>query len=70
MKKEDTNSIIKRLEAMGYEVKKIVKTKRHTFELPEELLGEFLKIQSESKMLVKDALAEAIEDWIAKKKSI
>lgn len=59
---------IKELEKAGFKVKKVVPTTKKTFEVPEELLNQFMAVVKEKDLKVKDAIAEALEQWVKGKK--
>ena len=63
---EKTSKIIKDLEKKGFKVKKVVETTKKTFEIPVELLDQFIRIVREKKMKIKEAVEQAISDWVKK----
>ncbi len=65
---QKTQKQIKELEKMGYIVKRAVKTTKHTFEVEDDTLAQFLKVVARREMKIKSAVAEALEDWLAKQK--
>lgn len=58
---------IKTLEKLGYTVKLNKPCVKKTFEIEIELLKKFNDIQAESGLKVKDAINEALSDWIKKR---
>lgn len=54
------------LERAGYEVKRRVTWVKHSFQVDERRLKDFQKVVSEQQVFVKDALDEALADWVAK----
>lgn len=59
---------IKELEKAGFKVKKVVKTTKKTFEVPEDLISQFMDLVNSRGLKVKDAIAEALQDYINKKR--
>jgi hypothetical protein len=55
------------LEKLGYKVKLSKPSVKKTFEIEVELLESFMDIQKKSDIKVKDALHEALSDWVNKK---
>jgi hypothetical protein len=56
------------LEKLGYKVKISKPSIKKTFEIEAELLESFMDLQKKSNIKVKDALHEALTDWIKKRR--
>ncbi len=56
------------LERAGFEVKRKVTWVKHSFQVDSQRLKEFQASVAERQVFVKDALDEALGDWIVKKK--
>ena len=67
MAKKNINDLIKQLEAEGYKVKKTVPTVKKTFEVEEKVIEQFMDAVDKRDMKVKDAINDALNDWIKKK---
>jgi len=50
----------------GFKVQKIVPTTKKTFEVPIEVVEKFTKLIKSKNLKVKDAITEALQDWITK----
>jgi hypothetical protein len=59
--------LIKQLEVEGYKVKKTVPTTKKTFEVEVALIEEFMNIVDKRGLKVKDAIDEALKNWIKKR---
>lgn len=68
MAKRNLNSLIKQLEAEGYKVKKAVPTIKKTFEIEEKVIEQFMVNVDKRGLKVKDAINDALSDWIKKRK--
>lgn len=62
----DIKKKIKDLEKAGFKVKRVVSTTKKTFEVSEETLKDFMKTLKSRDILVKDAVDQALTDWIKK----
>jgi tryptophan synthase beta subunit len=60
----DVAKKIRELEKLGYKVKKDIPTVKKTFEVPVELLEQFMTKVKAKNMKVKDAIAEALKNWL------
>lgn len=58
---------IKELEKQGFVVKRVVPTTKKTFEVPVALVERFMKHCNDNDIKVKDAIAEAIEEYLKKR---
>lgn len=58
---------IKELERAGFKVKRVVETQRKTFEVPTDLVERFMDYCRTNKVKVKDAIEEALEEYLKKK---
>lgn len=68
-KEKNTEDLIRELESRGYKVlKKKPKTKKHSFEVPEDLLAEFFELTDKHGLKIKEAVAEMFADWIKKRR--
>ena len=65
---KDIQRKIKELEKAGFKVKREVRTERKTFEVPTDLVKEFMATVRANDLKVKDAIAEAIETWVKSNK--
>lgn len=65
---KDLKKKIEELRKAGFEVKRVVPTTKKTFEVPEDLLNQFMSIVKTKDLKVKDAVAEALEDWVKKRR--
>lgn len=61
---EKTLKMIKDLEKKGFKIKKIVQSTKKTFEVPVDLLAQFMAIVKEKDLKVKDAFEEAMTEWV------
>lgn len=57
---------IKELEKAGFQVKRVVKTTKKTFEVSEETIEQFMALVKSKDIKVKDAIEEALVNWIKK----
>lgn len=64
---KDLQKKIKELEKQGFVVKKVVPTTKKTFEVPVELVERFMKYCRNNNVKVKDAISEAIEEYLRKR---
>ena len=55
---------IKELEKAGFKVKKVIPTTKKTFEVPVDVLNKFMAIVKRDDLKVKDAIAEALQEWV------
>ena len=55
---------IKELEKAGFQVKRVVKTTKKTFEVSEETIEQFMALVKSKDIKVKDAIEEALVNWI------
>ncbi len=62
----DEEQAIKVLKAAGYKIDKPVKYKKHTVEVDERILSEFEAMFRHLKLKKKQAVNEALADWIHK----
>ena len=62
----DDPEIIKQLREHGIRVRRDVPLIRKTFEVQEQVLKQFLSIAQAKKIKIKDAIDEALRDWIKK----
>lgn len=58
---------IKELEKAGFKVKKVVPTTKKTFEVPVDLVERFMTHCRVKDIKVKDAIAEALEEYLKKR---
>ncbi|MGZ3769544.1 MAG: hypothetical protein ACXVCR_07430 [Bdellovibrio sp.] len=58
---------IKELEKLGFKVKKEVRTTKKTFEVPVDLVEQFMEYCRLNKVKVKDAVAEMFEEYLEKR---
>lgn len=58
---------IKTLEKMGYTVKISKPSVKKTFEVAIDLLEEFTHAQKKNNIRMKDAISEALSDWVKKR---
>ncbi len=63
-----TKKMVKELKNKGFDVKRRVPTVKKTFEVPEDTLEKFKKAVYQRDMKIKDAIEEALEDWVEKEK--
>jgi isopenicillin N synthase-like dioxygenase len=59
----ETKKLVKQLEQKGFVVKRNVPTKKHTFEIDQDVLDEFFSIVNEKKLKIKEAASEALDAW-------
>lgn len=64
---KDLLKLIKELEKQGYKVKRDMKTKKHTFEVEEDNLNLFFEAAERHDLKIKEAINEALSDWIKKR---
>lgn len=62
-----TKEAVKVLEKLGYTVRLSKPSLKKTFEVEAEVLERFIEVQKASKMKVREAINEAITDWVRKK---
>lgn len=67
--KQKERDALKTLKSLGYNVSLSKPTTKKTFEVEIDTLDEFLKIQKGSGLKVKEAIQEALSDWVKKRKS-
>jgi hypothetical protein len=65
---KDKIQAIETLVGLGYEVRLKKPSVRKTFEVEEDTLAEFIELQEKHEMRMKDAIADALKDWILKKR--
>lgn len=66
-REKDPKSAIQALVDLGYTVKLSKPTTKKTFEVEIETLETFVKLQKSLGIKVKEAIREALNDWISKK---
>lgn len=66
--KDTEKQLVQALEGLGYNVKLSKRIVKKTFEIDFDLLQVFFILQKQKQMKVKDAIHEAISDWIKKGK--
>lgn len=66
--KKREKEAIEVLKNLGYEVKLSKPTTKKTFEVEIETLNQFFKLIERDEMMVKEAMQEALDDWIKKKR--
>lgn len=64
---KDLQKKIKELEKAGFKVKKVVPTTKKTFEVPVDVVEQFMDYCRSNKIKVKDAVAEALEEYLKKR---
>jgi len=68
MAKTNVDDMIKRLEAEGYSVKRDPQSYTlHSFQIDKELLVRFFEIQRSRGVKVRDAMDEALRDWVKRR---
>lgn len=68
MKEDEEKKAVKILNNLGYEVKLSKPVSKKTFVVENDTLERFESIVSQENMKIKDAIGEALEDWMLKKK--
>ena len=67
MDQKEINKMVKELEKAGYKIKRDVPTVKKTFEVEEATVNEFMTMVDKRGLKVKEAIDEALRDWIKKK---
>lgn len=62
-----TKSLLKQLEAQGYEVREKKEWVRKTFVVERSILEQFMKARALSGMKMQDAVTDALAQWAEKK---
>jgi Leu/Phe-tRNA-protein transferase len=65
---KEEKDAIQVLKELGYQVKLQKPTTKKTFEVQIETLNEFMRVATVCDLKVKDAIEEALANWISKKR--
>lgn len=65
---KNVESLIKQLEAEGYTVKRDPSSYTlHSFQIDKDVLARFFEVQRERGLKVREAMDEALRDWIKRR---